>query len=120
MAEAEMSVFNAVLSSYFPSIPVVFNTEELCEYAVSMLADKGLLMDESAREYLGAFLQEASRSPLFHRTESARRICESILLKRGAKAGSRPMNGQKLKNVIAALGCAEIYKEKQVKTIGFR
>ena len=34
--------------------------------------------------------------------------------------GSRPMNGQNLKNVIAASGYDEIYKEKAGKTIGFR
>ena len=119
-AESDMDVLNAVISSYFLSIPIIFNTEELREYAVSMLADKGVLMDDSALEYLGTFLREASRSPLFHGTESVGRICESILLKRGKKAGSRPMNGQNLKNVIAASGYDEIYKEKAGKTIGFR
>ena len=94
----------------------VFKTEELREYAISMLADKGVLMDDSALEYLGTFLREASRSPLFHGTESVGRICESILLKRGKKAGSRPMNGQNLKNVIASSGYDEIYKEKAGKT----
>lgn len=119
-AESDMSVLNAVLSSYFQSIQVVLDAEELCEYAVSMLADKGILMDDSALEYLESFLQEASRSPLFHGTESVGRICESIVFKRGKKAGIRTMNGQNLKNVIAALGYADIYKEKDVKTIGFR
>lgn len=118
--ETDMTMLNTVISSYFLSIPIIFNTEELREYAVSMLADKGVLMDDSAVEYLGAFLREASRSPLFHGTESVGRICESILLKRGKKAGSRPMNGQNLKNVIATSGYEEIYKEKAAKTIGFR
>ena len=119
-AEADMTMLNAVISSYFMSIPIVFDAEELREYAVSMLADKGVWMDDSALEYLGTFLKEASKSPLFHGTESVGHICESILHKRGSRAGSMLMNGQNLRNAIAASGYDEIYKEKAAKTIGFR
>lgn len=118
-AEADMNMLGAVISSYLLSIPIIFDAEELREVAVSMLADQGVRMDDSALEYLRTFLQEASRSPLFHGTESVGHICESILNKRGSKA-NRPMNEQNLKKAIDASGYAEIYKDKPVKTIGFR
>ncbi len=119
-SDAEMRTLDAVITSYFSIVRVNVSAADLCKYAVSILENQDIRIDESARAYLEGFFQEASKSALFHGTESVMHICEEVLCKCSPDRNKQYLNEAHLRAIINDLGFWDTYHQKPVKIIGFR
>ena len=118
--KSEMHTLEAVLSSYFTVTQISIGAKDLCKYAVSLLEDQKIQIDNSARSYLEDFLQESTKSALFHGSESVRHICERVICKCEPGRTGSSLDGTHLKSIINDLGYFDIYHKKTHNTIGFR
>ena len=118
--ESEMQTLEAVVSSYFSGKRILVGAEDLCTYAVSLLEDREIRIDESARLYLEVFLRESTKSVLFHGMETVRNICEGVACKCDPGRTSPSLDEARLKAIITDLGYYDIYHERTNKIMGFR
>ena len=119
-SESEMQELEAVASSYFSVMRICVNAKDFCNYAVSLLKDQEIGIDESGRRYLEDFFQESKKSDLFHGTESVRHICKEVAGKFDPDKAGQSLDKDRLKAIITDLGYTEIYRERPGKIMGFR
>lgn len=118
--EAEMQTLEAVISSYFCVTRVVIGAKDLLKYAVSLLEEQEISMDENAQLYLEGFLKRSARSVQFHGTESVIRICEGVASKCDPARTCTSLDEACLKDIITELGYCDIFHERPSNVIGFR
>ena len=119
-SESEMQELKAVVSAYFSVVCICIHAKDFCNYAVSLLEDREIQIDESARLYLEDFFRESKKSDLFHGTESVRHICKGVAGKCHPDRTGLSLDRDRLKAIIRDLGYPDIYRERPGKIIGFR
>lgn len=119
-SEPEMQELEAVASSYFSFTRIYVRAKDFCDYAVSLLKDHGIGVDESARLYLEDFFQDSMKSVLFYGTVTVGRICNGVAEKCNDEQICSSLDRDHLKAIITELGYSEIYRDRPGKMMGFR
>ena len=115
-----MQELEAIASSYFSVRRICVGAKDFCEYAVSLLKDKGIVIDESARLYLEEFFQESMKSVLFYGIVTVGRICKEVAGKCGVGRACSFLDRDHLKAIITEFGYLDIYRDRPGTMMGFR
>ena len=119
-SESAMQELETVVSFYFDIRRICVNEKDLSHYAVSLLEEQEIRVDESIRPYLEDFFRESKKSDLFHGTESVRHICREVADRCDHCPTHSSLDKEHLEAIITDLGFSDIYCGRSRKIIGFR